>query len=1515
MLGMLLLFSVPTFGQGIRFGDQQPVQSAQTPGGPIYSVPNATINFCNSPANGVPCTNKITTYTDITLTTACPTSTQVVLSGTNSCVASTDQYGNWGVWISPGVYTFTIQVASGAAIGPYTVTISGGGGSILPTINNWLALNNFTAGATVFGLPIGGFEGTPVLGDCVNIYQVSPLAFGDAGVACGGGGGGGSPAGNNGDIQIRSGGSFGTGGPGGSTANVGVLGNIAVKNFSTDGVCYASTNGNDSNDGLSWGTAKLTIRGCAVSLPGGSTSPDTTGKGTIYFTDQTSAHPTSGCGLWLMGSTDPNYASPPTCWIKNPGSATGLTLIGVAQGSYGTGPTLSKARLLGGNAADINHPCLWISGIDTQMVFQNLQCNFQGRPIVIGEDSNHSRAGVTGGSSGITFINVGSSPNTLSGQGPAWDIVGGSFWLNFSYCYGQGTDAVNTPTNNNAAAFLFDGTGNDGIGEIYLDHISVAGGGIKVNPGTVNPSVQMFEADHIEGESLHAPALVWFTGQMGAVGVHDAVANDSIGTLCNGGVCAVENDGTLPDNVSIGGALLGSSLPPTKGPMIEVGGLFDLVGQPGVTASFLRQGLRGVIGSHLIGTSDVSRRQLGPTSVRFVNSALSPASYIVIAGTTLTQNVADPSGGTSATRLTATGPGEGVYIASQSGVTANVGDWFVFGAWVHSFTANGYATSGNPISIGLSSCTNTQTTYNFGGNTPSPPYGGDGQWDWIVAAVQIATVSGGACQPNITVSADATHTLDLYSPVYFHVPVASAPSANEMLEIANNLQSYDSSCAVGTQCTATGTFNFGGSGGLKASSMTDSGLTNGNCVQAGTGGLLGTVSGPCSTGGTVTSVGTVAPLSGTVTTTGNLSCPTCVTASSPGAGIAHFAGSTQAVTSSAVNLASSDVTGLTPIANGGTGTSSPALVAGTNVTITGSWPNQTINSSGGGGGSVGPGTTNGIAYFNASSTVTSPTPPSVNGQYIFGYNVIGGVSVPPTSTLVGLTGGTIAGGSTSYITATADNSTVITHLVGGTASATLTLSTPATVLNANPVYSYSNHSSHTDTIAPAGGFTIQSGSSAAASTLSVTSGVECRLIIDPSNPTTNWLADCRPNGGAGSVAFSSVTSGTSTGTLLMGTGGSLGLTGTGTINANILNGVTLSGAAATGNCMVATSSSAADWGSCATLGFPATVTGGTTGHFTSFSASTTLAVNANLTDLSNTLTYAGTSGFLASLGPIEGGLSGGGVGQPFIFQEGTQPSSAANQDWCYASSTTHTPWCNRNNTAYAQLTFGPSASATSDFPSFGDTTGNTFVDSGIQATPTGLNTAISILPGCTTATYVYTPQGADCVAPSGGGGGASVDVLDYFGVSATAAGASSAGDTSAGGFVARYGGTYGHFFLYISTTDNSADTYNFGIYNSSGTLLCSSGAIAGSTFATGIGISPAIAFTSSCTLAQGQVYFFASSAITSNTVQLRQALNNFVTPFTKAQVATSSMPSSITAPTLAYQFSSPTSGTYFVLEP
>jgi hypothetical protein len=58
-------------------------------------------------------------------------------------------------------------------------------------------------------------------------------------------------------------------------------------------------------------------------------------------------------------------------------------------------------------------------------------------------------------------------------------------------------------------------------------------------------------------------------------------------------------------------------------------------------------------------------------------------------------------------------------------------------------------------------------------------------------------------------------------------------------------------------------------------------------------------------------------------------------------------GGTGSTSTTYCNLAS-NVTGTLPVANGGTGTASPSLVGGTNITISGTWPNQTVTAAGGG---------------------------------------------------------------------------------------------------------------------------------------------------------------------------------------------------------------------------------------------------------------------------------------------------------------------------------------------------------------------------------------------------------------------------------------------------------------------------------------------------------------------------------------------------------------------------------------
>lgn len=64
--------------------------------------------------------------------------------------------------------------------------------------------------------------------------------------------------------------------------------------------------------------------------------------------------------------------------------------------------------------------------------------------------------------------------------------------------------------------------------------------------------------------------------------------------------------------------------------------------------------------------------------------------------------------------------------------------------------------------------------------------------------------------------------------------------------------------------------------------------------------------------------------------------------------------------------------GTLAVANGGTGTASPAIVAGTNITVSGTWPNQTITASGGSGSvtSASVVSANGFAGTVATATTT-----------------------------------------------------------------------------------------------------------------------------------------------------------------------------------------------------------------------------------------------------------------------------------------------------------------------------------------------------------------------------------------------------------------------------------------------------------------------------------------------------------------------------------------------------------------
>jgi hypothetical protein len=97
----------------------------------LVGVPNVTLDWCNYPADGVPCTNFATTYTSLALTTPCATNAQVFLQNGLACQATGDVLGNLGVFTAPNAacggltcYAYTLT-ANGVSSGPY-LWVAGG---------------------------------------------------------------------------------------------------------------------------------------------------------------------------------------------------------------------------------------------------------------------------------------------------------------------------------------------------------------------------------------------------------------------------------------------------------------------------------------------------------------------------------------------------------------------------------------------------------------------------------------------------------------------------------------------------------------------------------------------------------------------------------------------------------------------------------------------------------------------------------------------------------------------------------------------------------------------------------------------------------------------------------------------------------------------------------------------------------------------------------------------------------------------------------------------------------------------------------------------------------------------------------------------------------------------------------------------------------------------------------------------------------------------------------------------
>jgi len=720
---------------GIAFGEQ---------GRPVAG---ATISVCAQPANVtvVPCTPLANLYTDATLSTPAPNP------------LTSDGLGNYHFYAAPGAYTVQIY---GPGINTYTMP-----DVILPANPADAQFGSISAANAISALTLN-LGGNLSVGGNASITGALTAGSFSANF---------SPSSN---AQLKGAG-------------------VILYVDSTSGGCGGS-GCTDANDGKSLGTAMATLDHAVCSLPGGNCAAQIAGSGTIYFVNNSNASSTSSCGLWLMGTLDPNYSSPPPCWLKTINGSNGLRVVGIASQTYGPNGQAPSALLNGGSTVDRSHPLLWLAAPNGSVEFDNLSGGGSAqRALVIGECSNGNRTG-TCNTSGVVLNNVHFGVPLVAGYGPSCDLTGGSFWIRINQSGCNGTDTVNSPTSDNAAALLIDGRTNGGNGLVFINDFETAGGGIKfyagANGGGVN--LQNFTTEGEQGE----PA-VWFAAS-GAGGDNnvDAVVNKVTVSDATAASPAVQSD--IPGaNIVVSDAM--GNTQNLAGPMTVLSQYTNNLQNQSISPQ--RAGQSGFVLGWNYGKRDDVQRAAAFTRVRFPNAVagstcaswqLQPASNDALA----CSGVADPFGGTNAGEASASAAGQyGVqFLPGSSGVenvNLSVGQYIIAGVWVRSKTADGFpgsAQTGAYLSV-------SGAGFAAAGNCDGDSVLGDGQWTWDRCIYKITAVGTNPAQVQFGARFDNTHTVDVYGPVLNFIP-AGALSDNEAYAYENALVSYDARCSVGAAC-------------------------------------------------------------------------------------------------------------------------------------------------------------------------------------------------------------------------------------------------------------------------------------------------------------------------------------------------------------------------------------------------------------------------------------------------------------------------------------------------------------------------------------------------------------------------------------------------------------------------------------------------------------------------------------------------------------------------------------------
>ncbi|HEV2987866.1 MAG TPA: hypothetical protein VG759_05455, partial [Candidatus Angelobacter sp.] len=618
-----------------------------------------------------------------------------------------------------------------------------------------------------------------------------------------------------------------------------------------DPVQMVSPNGNDANDGLSWASAKMHVYNALQALPGGSST--FAGTGTVLLSGTVNyGGPVANQGMWLMGQSDPNFASPPSGWLKmNTYSPINIECVN-ANGGTNNGAT---CVMNGGGQADLVHPAVWLSAYAQGFRMKGISLqNYRNTYIKLGIDSNNNRSG-TGAVSSVSLDGIGWNHGSCNlGGGPGIDIGSNSFWIWISNVLGSGcafgnatiaapatglSRASGVVTVNTTAASNVTATGDGSIVTIQNASDPSFNGSFTV--AAVNSSTQ-FTYTQAGPDATSGNGQV-ITYSAAAINIDPGATGDGSGLIfvdrflfnqggvrvrggVNGGGLYVTN-GTIESSPGMPGVLaIGNTITNLHVENVEIAdsqvpvsgvrfdnntsgaGVFSRIDAgiagPGLTLGGSGE-LNGKIGQFGFANSgritgggiDQGRRLFALISVPSANLANTiPASWTLL-GPRLTSSIADPSGGAGAGRITGTGSVYFYGIANDAPIT--VGDVYVYGVWARSQTASGWG-GAVPVVFELNA-------NGYGGGDTCTPTSGpvwppvssqNDQWSWVAGFCKIYTAPSHAGL-SFRGGVNSTHTTEFFSPVVMKF-ASGTKSDNEIYEIVNNLAAFSSLCAQGQVC-------------------------------------------------------------------------------------------------------------------------------------------------------------------------------------------------------------------------------------------------------------------------------------------------------------------------------------------------------------------------------------------------------------------------------------------------------------------------------------------------------------------------------------------------------------------------------------------------------------------------------------------------------------------------------------------------------------------------------------------